>query len=81
MVFVQAEAWAPQLARVTDFFNELRTIDVVGVAPSMHADPDEASNHREDTPKAHPMADQFLEMVPDRDGDLIKVPKISTAAD
>jgi aspartyl/glutamyl-tRNA(Asn/Gln) amidotransferase C subunit len=80
-MLVQADAWAPQLARVTDFFQELRSINVVDVPPCLHASPGEASYHRADIPETHPMAEHFLEMLPDREGALIKVPKIATAAD
>lgn len=79
--WMQAEAWTPQLERVMGFFSELQDIDVSGVAPSMHASPDEEAHMREDVAVVHPMADKFLDTVPEREGDLIKVPKISTAAD
>ena len=78
---LQAVAWTPKLERVMDFFSELEGIDVSGVAPSMHASPDEEAHVREDVAVVHPMAKSFLNSVPEREKDLIKVPKISTAAD
>ena len=78
---MQVDAWGPKLEEVTEFFAQLKAIDVSGVQPSLRALADESADLREDTPVVHPMAEAFLESVPQRDGDLIKVPRITTDAD
>jgi aspartyl/glutamyl-tRNA(Asn/Gln) amidotransferase C subunit len=75
------EAWGPQLARVTDFFSQLRDIDVSNVDPALRAAGEDAVELRKDEAVEHPMAKGFLDTVSDREGDLIKVPKITTDAD
>jgi aspartyl-tRNA(Asn)/glutamyl-tRNA(Gln) amidotransferase subunit C len=73
--------WEPKLAQVTEFFSQLRDIDVTDVSPSLRALEDEEPSQREDKAVQHPMAEAFMDSVPEREGDLIKVPKIGTGAD
>lgn len=73
--------WEPKLNSITDWFAQLQAVDLSDVPPSLRA-PSESSNRlREDVPETHVLSETFLDRVPDREGQFIKVPKITSGAD
>eukprot|EP00892_Ulva_mutabilis_P004821 jgi/Ulvmu1/2710/UM014_0166.1 len=73
----EVEEWTPQLLKVTKFFAQLQAIDLTDVPPTLRVtEEDSEMPPREDLAESHPMSADFLESVPARDGDFIKVPPI-----
>ena len=73
----QVEAWTPQLNKVTEFFAQLQAIDLTDVPPTLRVTGEDADMlPRVDSVETHPMSAEFLDSVPARDGDFIKVPPI-----
>lgn len=79
---LQVEAWTPQLNKVTEFFAQLQAIDLTDVPPTLRVTEEDAeTSPREDVVVKHPMSEEFLESVPTRDGDFMKVPAIQGGGD
>lgn len=78
---MQIRDWEPKLSSITDWFGQLQAIDLDSVAPLLRAPSTAENRTRKDAVVRHALSDTFLDTVPDREGDFIKVPKISTGAD
>jgi aspartyl-tRNA(Asn)/glutamyl-tRNA(Gln) amidotransferase subunit C len=74
---VQVKAWGPQLEKVLDFFSELQAVPLDDVPLAVRAPGDAATaTARKDVVQQHPMADTFLDSVPEREGNFIRVPRM-----
>jgi aspartyl-tRNA(Asn)/glutamyl-tRNA(Gln) amidotransferase subunit C len=67
--------YAQQLAKVIEYFDELKSVDTTGIEPMSHTVP--MSNVlREDEVVPSPGCEVMLANAPEREGNLFKVPKI-----
>lgn len=74
---LQVEAWTPQLNKVTEFFAQLQAVDLTDVPPTLRVTDEVAeATPRADVVEKHPMSEDFLDSVPAREGNLLKVPAI-----
>jgi aspartyl-tRNA(Asn)/glutamyl-tRNA(Gln) amidotransferase subunit C len=68
--------YARQLAKVIEYFDQLKSVDTEGVEPMAAAVPI-TNVLREDEVKPSPGCEIMLSNAPEREGNLFKVPKIT----
>ena len=67
--------YTEQLAKIIDYFDELKNVDTTGIEPMAHALP-VTNVMREDITKTPPGCQTMLKNAPAKDGNYFRVPKI-----
>ncbi|PNH03465.1 Glutamyl-tRNA(Gln) amidotransferase subunit C, chloroplastic/mitochondrial [Tetrabaena socialis] len=70
----EAADWAPKINSVLDWFGQLQSVDVKGVAPAIHAF-SEGNRLRADEPRLYDDRAQLLSQAPQLENSYVRVPK------